>query len=181
MYVTNAAEQIDSAFWEIYKVKIVEESSEPVILMGYSWGGAAALTLAQRLNKATTVLENIFGIERSIGVDLYFGVEVENDFRGYRGTPKLATTELPSNVKLGVNIYAKDGWPKIEGLDLPGNPQNGLNYLQNALNIELYEVTIAGDNIRMDHHSVIHYNGSLNPRTLAYMEASLSVALYRYR
>ena len=140
------------------------------------------------MNNATTLFERLSGIERTIEVDLIFAVETENDQRGIlTNTPKLKSMEMPANVRIGVNLAAKNGlWPGmlLFTLDIPGNPQNGLNHLGNALNFELNYLKFPGHALphRMDHETIYHLDEmALNPDTLTFMTEYIYLAVYGER
>ena len=189
--LTNGRDAIDTAYARIYEAKVTQKLTEPVILLGFSWGAASAITLAEKLNNVTPKFERLFGIKRTIEVDLLFAVDTEPNLRGLWGdTPRLNSAELPPNVRLGVYLAAKNGWRwRLGGMSFVSpdnrfNPQDGMNYLGIALNIELEYVKFGtqDDLVRVDHNSMIHLREEeLNPVTLAYMEASINVALNRRR
>jgi pimeloyl-ACP methyl ester carboxylesterase len=158
---------------------------EPVILLGHSWGGAAAMKLAYYLNCVPDPgAGNATGGPRfrSVQVDLMILLEAENDLRtlGFLFGSLNAPDNLTDNVRMAVNIYAED-WEGPWGRDFPGNLQNGMNYLKGALNIGLNESRFAdGSTAQANHWNLVHLDGSLNLVTKGLIADQVSLYLTGY-
>jgi pimeloyl-ACP methyl ester carboxylesterase len=112
----NSDDDIDFALRQILAAQAANPY-EPVILVGHSWGGAAAMDLAQRLNDAHQLSpEKYPGVEIPNGpveVDLLFLLDPENDLRTvgrlYPGSGSVNSPDsLTSNVRIAVNVFAED-------------------------------------------------------------------------
>jgi hypothetical protein len=96
------------------------------------------------------------------------------------------------NVRLAVNIAPVDGWryevgPTQGGIDSPINAQNGTNYIEGALNINIEEVYSSHQQsvVRMDHNTILNLGKhvgvtELNPRTLGFSTAAINMSLSPY-
>jgi RHS repeat-associated protein len=158
--------------WALEKI-LGLDPSEPIILMGHSWGGAAAMTLAYDLKYVPDPgSPNPMGGPsfKSVPVDLMILFDVENDWRtaGFMFGSRNSPDYLTDNVKNTLNIYAKD-WHELPfGIDFPMNPQNGMNYLEGAVNVGVSRAEFEEEEPdKMRHSNIISYDGSLNTVTKA--------------
>jgi len=158
---------------------------EPVILLGHSWGGAAAMKLAYYLN----YVPDPGGTSatggpsyRPVQVDLMILLDAENDLRtvGFPFGTLNSPDNLTDNVRMAVNIYAED-WDGPWGRDFPGDPQNGMNHIKGALNIGLSESRFAnGSTAEANHWNLVHHKGSLNVVTKGLIADQVSLYLTGY-
>ena len=144
------------------------DPSEPAIVIGHSWGGAAALRLADSLHDVVTDPPSAYYGSENGNINLLLTIDPERF--GRTGTP----ATVPDNVESAVNIAPKDGWPHktlgmpfLSGPDSLINAQNGTNKIQGALNIDIEWV----QSVRMDHYTIVDINAhrdlspTVNPRT----------------
>jgi RHS repeat-associated protein len=101
------------------------DSSLPVILVGHSWGGAAALETAYLLDPSSypTSVDPAVLAAGTATVDLLFLIDAELGARMMKGN-------IPGNVETAVNLYAQTIFP-----DQWWNLQNGVDYFEGAHNI----------------------------------------------
>ena len=81
LYLTNGVPAIEYAYEQIIEAKSLN-SNEPVIIAGYSWGGSAALDLADMLGHKKGPFGLDFDSRDAVSVDLLYLIDPENDFRG---------------------------------------------------------------------------------------------------
>ena len=83
---------------------------------------------------------------KSVSVDLMILFDVENDWRtaGFLFGSRNSPDYLTDNVKNTLNIYAKDWHEPPFGNDFPMNPQNGMNYLEGAVNVGVSHAEFEG-------------------------------------
>jgi pimeloyl-ACP methyl ester carboxylesterase len=161
-------------------------ANEPAIVIGYSYGGAAALEVAKELS--TYVLYPSPLANEDIPkayIDLLITIDPE---RIVRSAPRA----VYDNVRLAINIAPVDGWkyeigPFQGGNDSPINAQNGTNYVEGALNINIEEVYSSHQQsvVRMDHNTILNLGKhvgvtELNPRTLGFSTAAINMSLSPY-
>ena len=100
-----------------------EYSSRPVVIVGHSWGGAAALKTAQLLDPSPLSLPPDVAAATSAQVDLLFLIDAELGARAM-------DSEVPDNIDTAVNVYAQtvsdDRW---------WNLQNGVDNFDGMQNI----------------------------------------------
>jgi RHS repeat-associated protein len=197
-YLNNGVNAIEFAYNEILKAKATNPA-EPILITGYSWGGAAALDLAHQLSGAVPTPWGSVQIADPIPVNLLFLIDPEEDFRGsapwlgvpasgachqssgdgcpiapIETSPNTRWTQLnvPSNVMSAYNIWAtQESSP--EWL-----PQNGMNHIEGALNIGLAEIMINGNNVPVTHGSIVYTAVGSNPKTREYMAGAMYNALW---
>ncbi len=150
---------------------------EPAILIGHSWGGAGALTVAAELEAFQGHLSNAplanMELAARANIDLLITIDPVLTFRD-------APDEVPSNVDKAMNIAAKDGWPGLFGND-DHNVQNGVNEIDGALNIDLENVpSAAHGTVRMDHHNITNLAAS-NDERKGHMETNPVARYYMKR
>ena len=178
-YFGNGNTQITAAELAV-RTALAENPNQPVFILGYSWGGAAALDLADHLNRGDGAVgggANTFLRDSPVSVDGLILFDAELDLRTvgalYPGSDSVNAPDVISpNVRRAVNIYAEDGAWQCDacgphaipwGIDGPLNPQNGVNHLNRALNIGL-AVTVLSP-APVDHHSIVHVGSQLTPET----------------
>jgi RHS repeat-associated protein len=196
LYLNNGVNSINYAYEQVLAAKAAN-ANEPVIIIGYSWGGAAALDLVDVLNSGRDVVLTLEGEflpgAPVVPVDLLFLVDPEPDFRraGNWVFPNANARNSPngvsSNVRTAVNIYAEkvNLNAGVRPLERLGNYewgwQNGLNNVKGALNVGLSDVVINGNVVPMTHGSIMYGDGrTLNPSTQAYMTRYIFGALWGF-
>lgn len=184
---------------------LADDPNQPVLLVGHSWGGAAALSLAARLTRVPCASPcanpNANATNgptyTTVAVDLLLMLDPEGAYRGFVPSMPLAQnapvdTSVPRNVKSAVNLYAEDGdWPEFSGFstifehDFPGNFQNGMNHVEGALNIAVGEVTVDGYTWQSGHQSIVRHPkidddtpGPFNTVTQGYMSSYIAQAIH---
>ncbi|MCO5182316.1 MAG: hypothetical protein M9896_19935 [Candidatus Promineofilum sp.] len=115
----------------------------PVIIVGHSWGGAAAIRTANMVADGTSV--SITDGSGSATVDLLFVIDAVSFARrgGSRGLES-------DNVETFVNAYAKE----LEGQ----GAQNGIDFFEGAFNFPVHTNVDFGDGVvrEVNHHTVSH-------------------------
>ncbi len=110
---------------------------EDIIIIGYSYGGGAALELAAMMEEQGKAVDYLVTID-SVSTGRYL---FENRRSGYSKSHSIVNSfqELPGNVKHATNIYAGSDekyfgpfWPSI----ISSGILNGNENLEGALNIE---------------------------------------------
>jgi pimeloyl-ACP methyl ester carboxylesterase len=115
---SNTQNNVLDAFEQIQQAKL-KNPGEAVTIIGYSWGGAAALELADMLNRGKTTSFELGGYElysgpkgSQIKVDELILIDPVNWARGRRGMKDdwlnypTTPTEIPDNVTRTLNLYA---------------------------------------------------------------------------
>ena len=178
----------EKAKQEIIDLILNRDAGEPAILIGHSWGGAAALEIAAALEEygASLKAQPLANMELAAktNIDFLMTIDAEND--GRKATP----TSIGSNIDIAVNVAAMNGWEHstmgFDGNDYPGNLQNGINVIQGALNVDVeYAYSAYADNtVRMDHDTIVNVNAlfdgaptELNSHTLWYATFGIGIAL----
>ncbi len=155
----NRTKDVQEAYDFILTVLATAKPGEPVVIVGYSWGGGAALELAKMLNEAgdspVTVdtlvtidpVTNLRDLEPTV-----MGFDILDAVIGTRKSP-YNTSDVSDNVMQAINVYAgSQDFPTSEGIE----------NLQRALNVE-------GSNPEggeATHFSLMNVErGDLNPRT----------------
>ena len=154
----NGVEAIEYAN-ERVRAEVANDPNQPVVIAGYSWGGAAALDLAHVLNGEVMTSRGTRVRNESVEVDLLFLIDPEEDLRGVASTfrgedSRRARTFVPANVGRAVNVFAGDAAKESVPFSIPlpfgrhidvqipfwePSPQNGMNNVRGALNVELSE------------------------------------------
>jgi RHS repeat-associated protein len=179
----NRVEDMQTAFQAILR----RNRDEPVIVIGHSWGGAAALRLAKEFESyqqsiLANPLVNTEMIDRAT-IDLLVTIDPERF--GRWNTPD----SVPHHsVRRAYNITPKDGWAEnygaplsLDGFDWPWNFQNGTNNIEGALNVELAQV----QGVEMNHSSIVDLNyrrangdqPKVNPITRSLIAVGVCMAL----
>ncbi len=154
---------------------------EPAIVIGHSWGGAAAMELVHDLGRNSGYWDHKYR-EGASNIDLLITIDTEWFVRAN------ADNTIPENVEKAVNIAPVDGW-EPGGEDGIFNAQNGTNEFAGALNIDLEFVTNpeTGRLVRMDHDTIVNLNADirgknppylLNPVTSQIMSLYVNETLY---
>lgn len=133
----NTLGQIAAAYSLIWDAK-QENQNEPVFLLGYSYGGAAAMELARMLGTENFAM-------REIPVDFLVTIEPVNFGRRYFRSMSWATSEIPDNVSKALNLWAGtpaeyEYLPKERsglGRDISAPYLNGQEDVKGALNVEI--------------------------------------------
>ena len=121
------------------------DSSFPVIVIGHSWGGAAALETAQLLDESTLPggVDPATQAANTATIDLLFLIDAELGGR-WMGR------SIPNNVKTSVNLYAQAIYP-----DQWWNLQNGVDHFDGARNIASPQWVNFGNGF-LDWHRIGH-------------------------
>jgi pimeloyl-ACP methyl ester carboxylesterase len=137
--------------WDAYRTvlkALKDNPDERVTVIGYSWGGAAALELAQALNEADPKLVDGTRLASTLeGTDLEHQQTAIDDlvlmdpvlfmhaFRSNFWTP----AQIPDNVKRAANFYASETQETLPVLDgeSPAPFLNGVEHFDRALNVEI--------------------------------------------
>ena len=155
----NRAEDVQEAYKYILNVLSSAEPGEPVVIVGYSWGGGAALELAKMLNEAG---DNPVTVDTLVTIDpvtnlrdlepTVMGFGILDAVIGTRKSP-YNTSEVSNNVMRAINVYAgAQDFVTSEGIE----------NLQGALNVEGSNP----DGGEATHFSLMNVErGDLNPRT----------------
>ena len=142
---------------------------EPVIIVGYSWGGAAALNLAQTLNNRVAYdVQRPMIRDDSITVDLLFLVDPEL-------TGRVVRNSVPDNVVSAVSLNAEYSAP-VNRFLVPF--QNGTDHIYGALNIELSEAPRPGGGEEFATHWSVVGSGPIRQITLDYLTGYIYGALW---
>lgn len=157
----NRAKDVKDAYDYILGVLATAEPGEPVVIVGYSWGGGAALELAKMLNEAG---DNPVTVDTLVTIDpvtnlrdlqpTMMGFDILDAVIGTRQS-SYNTSGVSDNVMRAINVYAgAQDFVTSEGIE----------DLQGALNVE-------GSNPEggeATHFSLMNVErGYLNPRTSA--------------
>ena len=155
----NRAKDVKEAYDYILRVLATAKLGEPVVIVGYSWGGGAALELAKMLNEAG---DNPVTVDMLVTIDpvtnlrdlqpTMMGFDILDAVIGTRRSP-YNTSEVSNNVMRAINVYAgAQDFPTSEGIE----------NLKGALNVE--GSNPAGG--EATHFSLMNVErGDLNPRT----------------
>ena len=140
----NTLPQIWAAYSRVLQAR-KDHPDEPVVLIGYSYGGAAVLELARMLNEDPT----FFG-QDPVPVDAAVTIDPVTFARGAWRTFGWATDEVSPNVKRTLNLYAgsdqqqpirpRQGDSMGLGLSTSNSTSgilNGKEHLDGALNVEV--------------------------------------------
>ena len=147
------------------------DASRPVILIGHSWGGAAALKTADLLSGSLLPPTVDPGVRMDVtaSIDLLFLIDAES---GGRWGPHT----ISSNVRTAVNLYAQATWP-----DMWWNLQNGVDHFEGARNIPAsYRVDFGGNvgKRRVGHNSIVSVRDKRTGRTVPNPETFALIADY---
>ena len=150
----NTLPQIWTAYYRVREAK-QKNPTEAVAVLGYSYGGGAALELARLLNEDPKLLG-----EEPIHVDTLITIEPVSVARGAWRTFGWATSEVPSNVGRALNLWAGETKESIppghfhpsQNFAIPAPFLNGMENVKGALNVE-----IAGRDSEITNHFSIIY------------------------
>ena len=149
-----------SAQHEAMQAILGRKAGEPAIVIGHSWGGAAALRLANDLNQYRYDLSRQPLVNQELVNNTFIDalITIDPERFGRRNTPR----EIPDNVRFAANIAPKDGWEFSRGLGQGGrdsliNAQNGTNRIRGALNVDIEHVTsLQTGEVRMNHDTIVN-------------------------
>ena len=148
MTLKNTQADIEKAVAAILAQENGQDSGRPVIIIGHSWGGAAALETAQLLDDSSypsTVDPEVLK-QVTANVDLLFLIDAELGGRWMKRS-------LRDNVNTTVNLHAQTIFP-----DRWWNVQNGVDYLEGAQNIAAPKWSNFGTGGWFGWHRVGHNN-----------------------
>ena len=147
----NRAKDVMDAYDYVLKVLATADAGEPVVIVGYSWGGGAALELAKMLNEAgdtpvtVDTLVTVDPVAWSRGIEFdYHGISIPGAVIGSRKSA-YNTSEVSDNVLWAINVYAgaqnspiSEGIENLRGaLNVQGrNPEGGEATHFSLMNVE---------------------------------------------
>ncbi|MCB9139742.1 MAG: alpha/beta fold hydrolase [Caldilineaceae bacterium] len=150
-----------SAQHEAMQAILGRKAGEPAVIIGHSWGGAAALRLANDLNQYRYDLSRQPLVNQELVNNTFIDalITIDPERFGRRNTPR----EIPDNVRFAANIAPKDGWdyqraPGLGGRDWLWNAQNGTNRIRGAFNVNLVDVysNVLNRMMRSDHDTIVN-------------------------
>ena len=150
-----------SAQHEAMQAILGRKAGEPAIVIGHSWGGAAALRIANDLNQYRYDLSRQPLVNQELVSNTFLDalITIDPERFGRRNTPR----EIPDNVRFAANIAPKDDWeyqraPGLGGRDWLWNAQNGTNRIRGAFNVNLVDVysNVLNRMMRSDHDTIVN-------------------------
>ena len=126
--------------------------NEPVVVLGYSWGGPASFALARNLDQP-----DVLRGQESVDVDLMLLLDPE--FAGReRNNPLFLPPQMPENVTKAIYFKAQYTTASLDWVPVSGF-QDGAPMIQGALRIDLaayVDVRPYGESIKLDHQTIVN-------------------------